>query len=164
MLYVRHSTIEDLPAMHSLYALGREHMRAEGNTSQWGPGDDPDQKLENDIRTGISYVVIDDSGSICGTFAFIIGDDPTYTVIEDGSWPDSEPYGTIHRIASDQKTKGILKAALSYCDTEIKNIRIDTHADNKTMQAAAARQGFIRAGIIHVEDGTPRIAFFRKTR
>ena len=161
MLSVRESRTEDLPAMFKIYELGRAHMRAEGNTVQWGATDFPEEKLENDIRTGISYVVVDENDKVCGTFAFIIGDDPTYAVIEDGAWPDDEPYGTIHRIASDQVTKGILRAALSYCDTKINNIRIDTHADNKTMQAAVAKQGFLRAGIIYVSDGTPRIAFYR---
>lgn len=163
MLTVRHSRPEDLPDMLRIYELGRAHMRAEGNTSQWGASDRPEEKLENDIKTDISYVITDESGKICGTFAFFLGEDPTYAIIDDGSWPDNEPYGTIHRIASDQKTKGVLKAALDYCDTKTKNIRIDTHADNKTMQAAVAKQGFLRAGIIYVSDGTPRIAFCRKT-
>lgn len=39
------------------------------------------------------------------------------------------------------------------------NIRIDTHADNKTMQHLIEADGFTRCGIIYIADGTPRIAY-----
>ena len=39
------------------------------------------------------------------------------------------------------------------------NVRIDTHADNIPMQGAIANQGFTKCGIIHVEDGSPRLAY-----
>ena len=38
---------------------------------------------------------------------------------------------------------------------------VDTHADNKVMQHLLESEGFTRCGIIHVEDGTPRIAYQR---
>ena len=34
--------------------------------------------------------------------------DPTYLYIEDGEWQNDESYVTIHRIASDQKVRGII--------------------------------------------------------
>lgn len=39
------------------------------------------------------------------------------------------------------------------------SIRIDTHADNKTMQHLIEADGFTRCGIIYIADGTPRIAY-----
>lgn len=59
----------------------------------------PLRLLRRDIAEGISHVVVSDN-KIVGTFVFIIGDEPTYSEIE-GEWINDEPYGTIHRIASD---------------------------------------------------------------
>lgn len=113
--------------------------------------------VRRDITEGISYVV--ESGDrIVGTFAFIIGDDPTYSEIE-GKWIDNEPYGTIHRIASDGSVKGIADCCLDYCAGIIGNIRIDTHQDNKIMLRWIKQTGFIYCGIIHVADSSPRYAF-----
>ena len=39
------------------------------------------------------------------------------------------------------------------------NIRVDTHARNLPMRAKIEARGFVRCGIIHVADGTPRIAY-----
>lgn len=39
------------------------------------------------------------------------------------------------------------------------SLRADTHADNKIMQHLLEKNGFARCGIIHVEDGTPRVAY-----
>ena len=45
--------------------------------------------------------------------------------------------------------------------TDCESLRADTHADNKVMQHLLESEGFTRCGIIHVEDGTPRIAYQR---
>jgi len=38
-------------------------------------------------------------------------------------------------------------------------LRIDTYQDNHPMQTALERAGFSRCGVIHLMDGSPRIAF-----
>ena len=43
-------------------------------------------------------------------------------------------------------------------------VRADTHADNKIMQHILEKNGFTKCGIIHVADGTPRIAYQRLSR
>lgn len=161
MLHVRPTTASDLPTVRELYDRGIAHMRAEGNQVQWQGIDYPFTKIPGDIEKGISFVVVDESDRVCGTFAFILGDDPTYAHIENGSWPDDRPYGTIHRIASDQETHGVLAAAIAFCDTRTDRLRIDTHENNRTMRACVAKNGFLPAGIIYVDDGTPRLAFYR---
>lgn len=161
MLHVRPSVPGDLPVIRRLYEKGIAHMRAEGNTVQWQGIDSPAAKVPGDIENGISYVVVDEDDVVHGTFAFLLGEDPTYAVIENGAWPDEEPYGTIHRIVSDQETKGILRAAVEFCRTRTDRLRLDTHELNRTMQAAVAKNGFVYAGVIRVSDGTPRLAFTR---
>jgi len=104
--------------------------------------------------------VIEDEKGIHGVFYFYIGEDPTYGEIEDGAWHYDATYGTIHRIASDG-SGGILRTAVDFCAGLIDHIRIDTHHDNLVMQNAVAKLGFERSGIIHLANGSPRIAYER---
>ena len=163
-LTVRKSEKKDLSEIYRVVGAGRKFMRDHGNHVQWTESDAIEEKIPCDIEKGNSYVVTSENGMICGTFAFIIGEDPTYAVIEDGEWPDNEPYGTIHRIASDGRYHGILTAAVDFCRNLTDNLRIDTYLTNKTMQKCAVNAGFIYAGVIHVGDGTPRLAYTMKTK
>lgn len=141
------------------YDAAKQIMRASGNLKQWVNGYPSRRLVAEDIDRGVSYVGVDDGGEIVMAFAFIIGEDPTYSVIEDGRWLNSLPYGTIHRLGSNGTHHGILKACVDFCRKSIGNLRLDTHADNLIMQRAAAKLGFRRCGIIYCDDGTPRIAY-----
>lgn len=154
---VRNAEHEDLVRIEEIYAYAREFMRQTGNPNQWGNTNPPHEWLVDDIRQKLLHVIEDEQG-IHGVFYFYIGEDPTYTSIEDGSWHFGGPYGTIHRIASDG-SGGILRTAVDFCSGLIDHIRIDTHHDNLVMQKAVARLGFERSGIIHLANGSPRIAY-----
>ena len=157
-MIIRRAEERDLASILRVYETAREYMRQSGNPDQWGT-DKPQRKLlEDDIRKGELFVG-EDEGDIHFVFAFILGADPTYSYIEDGSWLSDEPYGTIHRIASDGTVSGVVKMAVEYCRETIPNIRIDTHEKNKTMQHVVEKLGFTRCGIIYLEDGAPRIAY-----
>lgn len=158
--HVRQATSSDLARIEEIYRYARQFMADHGNPNQWGTSNPPTAQLIQDIELGDLYVVTDDTG-IHGVFYFYIGEDPTYVQI-DGSWRSDKPYGTIHRIAGDG-TGGILKTAVKFGESRIDHLRIDTHEDNKIMQAAIVKQGFCRCGIIYVADGTPRIAYDRLT-
>ena len=151
----------DLTRILRVYEIAREHMRQSGNPTQWGTDKPKKELLEDDIRKGELFVGENEEGHICFVFAFILGEDPTYSYIEDGNWLSDEPYGTIHRIASDGTLSGVVKSAVDYCKNTISNLRIDTHENNKTMQHVLEKLGFTRCGIIYIEDGTPRIAYQR---
>lgn len=159
---IRKSAIEDLPKIEEIYAAARERMFKSGNLYQWGTVHPPREMIIGDIEKGTGYVV-ENGGKICGVFAFIVGDDPTYGYIE-GKWLDNEKYGTIHRIAGDGKETGVLGCALDFCSKIVPNIKIDTHSDNKIMQHLLEKYGFVNCGIIYVGDGTPRIAYQKKYR
>lgn len=93
----------DLPQILKIYAHARAVMKASGNPTQWGDDFPPQELLEEDIDSNrlFLYVV---NGQIEAVFAFILGADPTYAVIEDGQWlDDTLPYGTVHRLASAGK-------------------------------------------------------------
>ncbi len=158
-MIIRKAEDKDLNSILRVYAIAREYMRQNGNPDQWGWDKPPKEMLVDDIKKGQLYVGEYASGSIPFVFAFILGDDPTYSYIEDGSWLSNEPYGTIHRIASDGSIPGVVKMAVDFCKTIISNIRIDTHHNNKTMQHVVEKIGFTKCGIIYIEDGTPRIAY-----
>lgn len=153
---VRKAVCEDLENILSIYAGAREFMAQTGNPNQWGKTNPPKAQLLQDIADGTLYVM--ESDAIHGVFYFGLGEDPTYAVIEEGSWGSSEPYGTIHRIAGDG-SGGIVATAVAFAKQTIHHIRIDTHHDNKVMQHVLEKQGFVRRGIIHIADGSPRIAY-----
>lgn len=161
---VRKTCNEDLPVLREIYARARRQMAEDGNPHQWGDRCHPhDDVLLKDVVDGTGYAIVKD-GRVHGTFAFIRGEDPTYTVIENGAWPNDLPYGTIHRIASDGEVKGIFDIALSFCEKSCNEIRIDTHDANKRMQHIVEKNGFVRCGIIYTDDGTPRIAYQKHVR
>ncbi len=155
--HVRNAVSADLPRIDEIYAYARDFMEKTGNPNQWGKTNPPHEWLVEDIRQQLLHVIEDDSG-IHGVFYFYIGQDPTYGQIEDGDWHSSDTYGTIHRIASDG-SGGILHTAVEFCKKKIDHIRIDTHHDNIVMQRAVAKLGFKRSGIIHLANGSPRIAY-----
>lgn len=158
-LTVRAAEKTDLPRILEIYGIAKQFMRANGNPTQWSGAYPQMDLLEEDIEKGHLFVVTDET-SVHGVFAFILGDDPTYTVIEAGSWRSAAPYGTIHRIASDG-TGGILRTALTFAETQSDHLRIDTHEDNKPMQHLVEKYGFSYRGIIYTDDGTPRLAYDR---
>ncbi|MGN1016715.1 MAG: N-acetyltransferase [Faecousia sp.] len=148
---------EDLPTILEIYAGARAFMAKTGNPNQWKNAHPPRQLLEQDIREGNLYV-LSGEGRIHGVFAFFLGEDPTYRVIQGNGWRSSAPYGTIHRIAGDG-SGGILHACIGFCREQISYLRIDTHEDNRVMQGAVKKEGFVPCGIIHIADGSPRIAY-----
>ncbi len=157
---IRHATEADLPRILAIYDAARRFMRQNGNMTQWVNGYPSEPLLRQDIANGDLYVMEDESG-VYAVFALVIGEDPTYAEIE-GAWQDTAtPYGTIHRIGSDGVHRGVLHECVDWAAQRISNLRVDTHADNLVMRRAIAREGFAYCGVIHVADGTPRVAFER---
>lgn len=159
---IRTATTGDLPEIRRIYDAAKAYMDASGNPNQWPVGYPPEEYLRQDMELSRLYVC-EAEGRLQGVFLFDVTDDPTYHYIE-GAWRNEEPYGVIHRIASDGRTKGIFKLVLAFCkekmaEQNISNLRIDTHADNQTMQHLVEQNGFKRCGVIYLENGSPRIAY-----
>ena len=131
---IRKSSLNELPVILRLRDQAREIMRSYGNTFQWPDGYPRDGMFKNDIEQGYSYIMEDENRSIVGTFALIPGPDITYNVIYDGQWLNDEPYYVIHRIAS-------------------------THEANIIMRKGLEKHGYQYCGIIHILDGSERLAF-----
>lgn len=159
MLKVRKTTLADLDRIDDIFDVAKAFMRANDNMKQWSGNYPNSLNIKEDIEKNYSYVVVDDNDRVVGTFAFIIGIEETYLNIYEGKWLNDEPYGTIHRIASDNMTHGVFECALNFCKTFDVDIRIDTHKDNKPMIHLINKHGFIYCGIIYVRDKSERLAY-----
>jgi RimJ/RimL family protein N-acetyltransferase len=155
---IRKAVMKDLPRMEEIFAYAREQMKKNGNPNQWGEDRPARDSICRNIENGYSHLLMED-GQIYGTFVFFIGNDPTYDVIENGAWLSDAPYGVIHQVASDGTKKGILTEIVKYCESQIGNLRIDTHKDNYIMQHLLEKNGFQYCGIIYTDDGTKRLAY-----
>lgn len=160
---VRHSQWEDLDEIRRLYDHGREIMRTTGNPHQWRATEPQDELLQRDIRDQVGYVVEDETGHIGGAFAIESGEDPAFGWI-DGSWPNDEPYMTIHRIVSDETVHGIFHLAVETARGLTDNVRLDTSLDNKIIQHLSLKHGFVRCGVVLNRYNEPRVAFHKDFR
>lgn len=154
---IRKTTLDDLPLVMELYHGAQARMEAAGNP-QWPKGWPSEEKVREDIDLEFGYVILE-NGLIVGAFALALGEEPTYEFIENGTWLNNEPYGTLHRVAGDGKIHGVMQAALAFCEDVIPNMRVDTHETNTAMQYILEKSDYVRCGTIYVEDGSPRIAY-----
>ena len=149
----------DMARILDIYARAREFMAKNGNPTQWGDNYPSPELLEEDIDTNRLFVYMV-NGQMQAVFAFILGPDPTYARIEDGKWlNDTLPYGTIHRLASNGTVRGVSRACFDFCTGLSDYVRVDTHADNRAMQAAIEGYGFRKCGNIYASSGTLRTAY-----
>ena len=149
---------EDLPRILEIYDIAKVYMRANGNPNQWNGAYPDPETLRTDIEKQRLYVYKKD-GRIHGVFMLLLEEEPTYAYIEDGSWREETPYGTIHRLAGDREVKGLFAKCVAFCESKVKYLRADTHFDNHTMQHLLEKNGFERRGIIYLKNGDPRIAY-----
>lgn len=157
---IRMAAAADFPEIETIYAGARQRMRETGNPTQWGSTYPPEDLIRADIANGWLQLVCED-GRIVGAFALCTGEDATYQKIEEGQWLNDEPYLTVHRVAGASGVRGILRTILTFAEGQpgARNIRIDTHPDNKIMQHLLNKYGYTKCGIIYHTDGTPRFAY-----
>ncbi|MBQ1186907.1 MAG: N-acetyltransferase [Clostridia bacterium] len=148
---------QDLERILEIYEDARQFMRENGNPNQWKNVHPPKESLIENIEEQKLYVLKEED-QIHGVFFFDKGPDPTYAYIE-GKWLNEDEYFVIHRIASSGQVRGVLKKCFEYCLQFTNNIRIDTHADNKIMQGALEKLGFVHCGIIYVPNYGPMKAY-----
>ena len=162
---IRRAEPGDLEALVSLYAEARATIALLG-IDQWQDGYPGEAVIAADIETGRGRVVEDENGELAGVFALCEGEDPTYRVIENGSWMTSEPYLTMHRTAIRVKNRGtgVSGMVVRYAKDcarrlGLKTLRIDTHEGNVVMRRMLEKNGFEYRGVIHLENGDPRVAY-----
>ena len=164
-MMIRRAAIQDLEQIMQIYARAVQYMQASGNPNQWVAGYPSRTLIEEDIARGVSYVVDRDS-VIEAVFSYIEGEDPTYRQIEQGMWHTNGSYGTVHRLASAGRLRGVAGICFSWCAEQAKmhgcsSLRADTHQDNRIMQHLLQKNGFVYCGVIHLANCAPRLAFER---
>lgn len=163
---IRHAKEKDTARIMEIYRYARKFMAEHGNPEQWGTMHWPPEALvRNDILCGTSYVCVH-GDRIIGVFSFAIGKniEPAYQKIEGGKWFDHSAYGVIHRLAGDGSEKGIGTFCLEWAYRQCGHLRADTHGDNIVVQNLLEKMGFVRCGIIYVEeDPYPRLAYEKCT-
>ena len=158
---IRKATPADLPALRTVFEAAKAIMRADGNPHQWAGAYPDDAAVLRDIAGGWGHVLTD-GGRVAAYFALIPSPEPTYAYIEDGAWlDDALPYHVIHRIASLPDVHGVFAATIDYAARADRNLRIDTHRDNKIMQHNILKHGFTYCGIIYLAGGDQRLAYQR---
>ena len=86
MIEIRKTQPTEIEILMDIFEQAKHIMRKDGNMLQWTDGYPSREIVMADIEQGNSYVCTDDTGEIIGTFAFIRGNDPTYTHIYEGEW------------------------------------------------------------------------------
>ena len=154
----RMSRPEDIPEMMEIVRDAVEYLASNG-VPQWQDGYPNETVIRCDIEKGISYVLEDDRTIVAMT-AVSFEEDPCYSDI-DGAWLNDEPYGVVHRCAVSAKYRGrkygdiIFDEAEKLCiEKRVRNLRVDTHTDNKVMGNLLRKHGFIMCGIIEVDTAT----------
>ena len=161
-MLIRKATESDIAAADEIYREAKKYMAVAGNPTQWKDDYPSGHDVALGIENGTSYVC-EEMGEVVATFHFSVGDDPTYKVIYDGEWQNSEPYAVIHRIAVKYHGRGIADFCYRECFRIHPNLRIDTHSDNLPMQRSLGKNGFVRCGVIRLENGEDRVAY-QKTK
>ena len=170
-MLIRATTPADVPAVMEIIEEARCTIAALG-IDQWQNGSPNESMIMDDVEKGQGRLVEID-GAVVGTFALIDNGEPVYDVIEDGAWqtPDKDTTGewsylAIHRVAISvaHRGSGISTAVIQYAEESARplgrsSLRIDTHEGNVVMRRMLERHGFIPCGIIHLENGDPRVAY-----
>ena len=163
----RRAVPDDLASMLETVSRAQLYLKEHG-IDQWQNGYPDSRQLVGDISGGISYLLCS-GDELCCMAAVTLGlEDPTYTVIDSGSWLSGEgiPYGVIHRFAVSDVFRGkgiagmmILHIERLCLENGISFLRADTHSDNLSMRHVLEKAGFSYRGIIYLADGAPRSAY-----
>ena len=143
----------DLPAMMKMVEEAKEGFRAR-NIDQWQKGEPNEQGLTEGIEKSVVHV-LEENGEVLGMITVVPGPEADYAVI-DGAWLNDEPYFAL--------AASLFSYSEAFAKEKgVRNIRIDTHPDNLSMQKALAKNGYTFCGKITLcsgsEAGDPRFAY-----
>ncbi|MDD7363113.1 MAG: GNAT family N-acetyltransferase [Peptoniphilus sp.] len=160
-LTMRTANLGDAPSIIRMIDEARARLKKDG-VDQWQGADPTEEEILVDIRGKNTYLF--EREGIVATAVLAEGDEPTYRYI-DGSWPDDEPYMTVHRFVVAKNCLGrgmgrrVMRQIKDFAVSRAVDVRIDTHADNARMRHVIETSGFEYCGVITVADGTERIAY-----
>lgn len=160
----RQASERDVPQIMDIIKQAQRYFKEQG-IDQW-QGDYPNEEtIQKDIAHQHGYVLVKDN-HLVATVAVSFDGEKNYETIYNGTWLSNQPYAVIHRLAidNDMKGKGLSSVMLAHivemCRQKgINSIKVDTHEENASMQKLLEKNQFHYCGIIHVSDGSERVAF-----
>ena len=164
---IKLSTLENIPEIMTIIKDAKE-LLASLKIDQWQNGYPNAAQVEQDILKGESYVVLSEENQVIATSMFTTNKEPTYQIIEEGTWKvdESKNYGVIHRMAIKKEYRKQGLATLLFDEfhqqlksKNIESLKIDTHEENLGMQALIKKIGYQYCGIIYTNYGAKRLAF-----
>ncbi|MEN8913418.1 MAG: GNAT family N-acetyltransferase, partial [Polaribacter sp.] len=164
---IKLSTLENIPEIMTIIKDAKE-LLASLKIDQWQNGYPNAAQVEQDILKGESYVVLSDKNQVIATSMFTTNKEPTYQIIEEGTWKvdESKNYGVMHRMAIKKEYRKQGLATLLFDEfhqqlksKNIESLKIDTHEENLGMQALIKKIGYQYCGIIYTNYGAKRLAF-----
>lgn len=162
---VRLANEEDLQEVIDLTARVKEEYFEANGIPQWTDDYPAEIDFARDLQAGRLFVM-HMGECLIGYASMEVAEDPCYGEIEGGSWKEEGPYVLIHRFAinPDWHRMGMGTVLMALADKlaeakGAKSARSDTHEKNAGMIALLEKCGFEKRGTIHLEDGSPRIAF-----
>ena len=160
----RKASAEDEDALMAIIDEAKAYFHRQG-IDQWQKGYPNRETLRADRQSGAGWVLVRDGIPVAYS-AVIFGVEPTYRVLENGAWLREGPYVVVHRtcVREDRKGQGLAgrllgKVADMAWANGVRDLRIDTHMDNRSMRHMLEKNGFSARGIIHLADGDPRVAY-----
>ena len=164
---IKLSTLENIPEIMTIIKDAKE-LLASLKIDQWQNGYPNAAQVEQDILKGESYVVLSEENQVIATSMFTTNKEPTYQIIEEGTWKvdESKNYGVMHRMAIKKEYRKQGLATLLFDEfhqqlksKNIQSLKIDTHEENLGMQALIKKIGYQYCGIIYTNYGAKRLAF-----
>lgn len=164
---IRLSKIEDIPKIMIVINDAKSYLASQ-NIDQWQNGYPNTAQVENDIKKGESYVLVNDENLVLATAMFTLRKEPTYKKVIEGNWlvSEEEIYGVIHRMAIKKEYRKFGLATLLFNEfhqqlkvKDIQSLKIDTHEDNLGMQSLLKKLGYVYCGIIYTNYNAKRLAF-----
>lgn len=167
IMKIRLSKTEDIPNILTIIDDAKAYLASQ-KIDQWQNGYPNAAQVENDIKKGESYVVVNDENQVMATSMFTTRKEPTYKKIIDDNWivSEDEKYGVVHRMAIKKEFRKYGLATfmfhefhLQLLEKNIKSLKIDTHEENIGMQSLIKKLGYQYCGIIYTSYGAKRLAF-----
>ena len=168
---VRPARASDLPEVMKIVSRAREEYFEKNGIPQWQGGYPSRELFEEDLEKERLFVLVQGE-NIIGMVVVCFEHEKCYDVIEDGAWADDkDEYAVVHRIAVSPDFHGmglggaLVKLADKLCEQRgVRYARSDTHEMNLAMRHTLEKCGYVRRGIIHIEDGSPRVAYEKEMK
>lgn len=163
----RKTTARDEEDVFAMIEDAQAYLKSQG-VDQWQNGYPNPITLAGDTLAGIGYC-LDQAGQVVAYAAISFEPEPTYAQLHGGAWLQEVPYGVIHRTVVKDSEKGKGLAGLFLEEVAqlarargVTDLRVDTHAQNKSMRRMLEKNGFTLVGTIYLADGAPRVAYEKR--